>query len=155
MRTRPRIVTSIPFWVLVVGSLAAVFGGLLMSIDKITVMQQALTDQTATGVEVYVGQAWIIVGAALLAGGIVGLVLALALAVAASLIPRADVAIETIDWTSDVETAPEAPVVAPVVEPAPATTAAPIVSEDPDVETTSDTPAPPQAAAEEGDTERR
>lgn len=141
MQTRPRLVTSIPFWVLVVGSLAAVIGGLVIVLRGIDAMQAVLNDPNATVVTVYVAQSWVTVGAAVIGAGALGIVAALAVAAVVSTRPRPDVAIEAIDWTSDEESAPEA-----VLAPAPAS-AAPLVLEDADVETTSNTPAPPQAAA--------
>lgn len=161
MRTRPRLITSIPFWVLVAGSLAALGAGLWNVFRGIGAMEQVLTNPNATVVEVYVGQTWASVGAGLLAAGVVGLFIALALGAASVFAHRNDVAVETIDWNSDDETADES--AASVFTPtaagaatgaATATTAAstaaepaPIAVEDADVETSSDTPAPPQAAA--------
>lgn len=141
MQTRPRLVTSIPFWVLVAGSLAAVIGGLVIVLRGIDAMQAVLDDPNATVVTVYVAQSWVTVGAAVIGAGALGIVAALAVAAVVTTRPRPDVAIEAIDWTSDDESAPET-----VVAPAPAA-AAPLALEDADVETTSTTPAPPQAAA--------
>ena len=145
MQTRPRLVTSIPFWVLLVLSLASVIGGLVIVFQQIDAMQAVLNDPNATVVTVYVAQSWAIVGAAVLGAGAIGLVATLAVATAVSTRPRPDVAVEAIDWTSDDESAPfaAAPTVAAAATTAPA---APLVLEDADVETTSDTPAPPQAA---------
>jgi ketopantoate reductase len=85
----------------------------------------------------------------LLGAGVVGLLLALALAAAKALIPQGDVAVvETIDWTAEESELEPTPFAA---EPA-ATTAAPVIAEDPDVEVPSTTPAP--AAATEGDDKR-
>lgn len=145
MKTRPRLVTSIPFWVLVVASLAAIAGGLAIVLNGIDAMEQVLNDPNATVVQVYVGQSWVVVGAAILGAGAIGIVAVLALAAAATLTRRPDVAIETIDWNSDDETVAEsATAVAPF---APATTATPLAVEDADVETPSTATAPPQAAA--------
>lgn len=157
MRTRPRLITSIPFWVLVAGSLAALGVGLFNVVRGIDAMEQVLTNPNATVVEVYVGQSWVMVGAALLGAGVIGLFVALALGAASTFARRSDVAIETIDWTSDDETADEPAAVFTGTAPA-AATAAPAASaaapepareplEDADVETSSTTPAPPQAAA--------
>ncbi|SDO73027.1 hypothetical protein SAMN04487848_1812 [Microbacterium sp. ru370.1] len=142
MKTRPRLVTSIPFWVLVVASLAAIAGGLAIVLNGIDAMEQVLNDPNATVVQVYVGQSWVVVGAAVLGAGAVGIVAALALAAATALVRRPDVSVETIDWSSDEETAPAS--AAPF---APATTAAPLAVEDADIETPSTATAPPQAAA--------
>ncbi|MEZ3157105.1 hypothetical protein AB1K56_09275 [Microbacterium sp. BWR-S6Y] len=142
MKTRPRLVTSIPFWVLVVGSLAAIAGGLAIVLNGIDAMEQVLDDPNATVVQVYVGQSWVVVGAAVLGAGAIGIVAVLALAAATALVRRPDVSVETIDWSSDEETAPQN--AAPF---APATTATPLAVEDADVEVPSTAPAPPQARA--------
>lgn len=142
MKTRPRLVTSIPFWVLVVASLAAIAGGLAIVLNGIDAMEQVLNDPSATVVQVYVGQSWVVVGAAVLGAGAVGIVAALALAAATALVRSPDVSVETIDWSSDEETAPASS--APF---APAATAAPLAVEDADIETPSTATAPPQAAA--------
>ncbi len=165
MRTRARLTTSIPFWVLVAGSLAALGAGIWNVLRGVDAMEQVLTNPNATVVEVYVGQTWANVGAGLLAAGAIGLFIALALGAASVFAKRSDVAIETIDWNSDDETAaePATSVFTPATAagttaagatttgasaPAAATTTepAPVALEDPDVETSSDTPAPPQAA---------
>lgn len=146
MKTRPRLVTSIPFWVLVVASLAAVAGGLAIVLNGIDAMEQVLNDPNATVVQVYVGQSWVVVGAAVLGAGAIGIALVLALGAAATLTRRPDVAIETIDWNSDDETVAESSA-APVAPFAPATTATPLAVEDADIETPSTATAPPQAAA--------
>lgn len=142
MKTRPRLVTSIPFWVLVVGSLAAIAGGLAIVLNGIDAMEQVLDDPNATVVQVYVGQSWVVVGAAVLGAGAIGIVAVLALAAATALVRRPDVSVETIDWSSDEETAPQS--AAPF---APATTAAPLAVEDADVEVPSTATAPPQVRA--------
>ena len=64
MNTRPRLTRSIPFWGLVVGSVASIGFGVWLTIDKLTVMETKLLDGTATGVEVYGGQAWAVFAAA-------------------------------------------------------------------------------------------
>lgn len=142
MKTRPRLVTSIPFWVLVVGSLAAIAGGLAIVLNGIDAMEQVLGDPNATVVQVYVGQSWVVVGAAVLGAGAIGIVAVLALAAATALVRRPDVSVETIDWSSDEETAPQS--AAPF---APTTTATPLAVEDADVEVPSTATAPPQARA--------
>ncbi len=149
MQTRPRLVTSIPFWVLVVASVAAIAGGLAIVLNGIDAMEQVLNDPNATVVQVYVGQSWVVVGAAVLGAGAIGIALVLALAAATALVRRPDVAVETIDWNSDDETAPEAFGAAPytAASTTSATTATPLAVEDADVEVPSTAPAPPQAAA--------
>lgn len=147
MKTRFRLLTSIPFWVLVVASLAAIVGGLAIVLNGINAMEQVLNDPNATVVQVYVGQSWVVVGAAVLGAGAIGIVAVLALAAASALTHRPDVAVETIDWNSDDETAPE-PVAAPFAP------AAPLAVEDADIETPSTATAPPQAAAARHDEPR-
>ncbi|MDQ1084391.1 MULTISPECIES: dinucleotide-utilizing enzyme [Microbacterium] len=146
MHTRPRLVTSIPFWVLVAGSLAAIIGGLAIVLNGINAMEEVLNDPNATVVQVYVGQSWVVVGAAVLGAGAVGIVAVLALAAATALTRRADISVESIDWDSDDETAVEPVATAP--------SAAPLAVEDADIETPSTTPAPPQAAAARHDEPR-
>lgn len=79
MNTRPRLTRSIPFWLLVAGSLASAAAGSVVLIDKLTTMETALTAGTATGVEVYVGQIWAVLGAILVGVGAIGLLLAFTL----------------------------------------------------------------------------
>lgn len=95
---------SIGFWLLLVVSLATTaVGGWLIS-GQIATMTTTLLDGTATGVEVYVGQSLVVVGAGVLAAGIVGILLSLGLVAARSLVPTpAPAVVETIDWTADAE----------------------------------------------------
>ncbi|MFB7250872.1 hypothetical protein [Microbacterium sp. NPDC056234] len=95
------LIRSIPYWLLLVLSLAALGLGAWITTEQIGVMTTTLLDGTATGVEVYAGQAWVVFGGALVAGGIIGLFLALALAAAKTLIARPGVeVVETIDGNS-------------------------------------------------------
>jgi len=82
-----RLRRSVPFWILLAGSAGALAAGLALTLPRIDTMTAKLTDMTATGIEVYVGQAWITLGAALAGSGAIGLALALALAGAAALVP--------------------------------------------------------------------
>jgi hypothetical protein len=110
MPTRPRLVRSIPFWALVVASLATAAYGAALLVDKLGVMTTTLTDGTATGVEVYVGQSVAVLGAILLGVGIVGLLISLAVAAAATLRPHAPVeVVEPIDWSAESDDAEDAP----------------------------------------------
>lgn len=95
---------SIGFWLLLVVSLAATaVGGWLIS-GQIATMTSTLLDGTATGIEVYVGQSLVVVGAGVLAAGIVGILLTLGLVAARSLVPvPAPAVVETIDWTVEAE----------------------------------------------------
>ncbi|KRB37969.1 hypothetical protein [Microbacterium sp. Root180] len=102
MPTRPRLVRSIPFWALVAASVATAVSGAVLLVDKLGVMTTTLTDGSATGVEVYVGQSVAGLGAILLGAGIVGILISLAVATAASLRPLAPVeVVEPIDWSAD------------------------------------------------------
>jgi hypothetical protein len=118
MPTRPRLVRSIPFWALVAASLATALSGAAILVDKLGVMTTTLTDGTATGVEVYVGQAVAGLGAILLGAGIVGIMISLAVAAAATLRPHPPVeVVEPIDWSA--EATEEAPVAETVETDAP------------------------------------
>ena len=130
MTARPRLTRSIPFWILIAGSLASIALGAWLVVDKIATMSATLLDGTATGVEVYGGQSWVTLGAALVGAGLVGLVASLFLAVLRSFVPVVPVAsLESIEWDAEPETLTDAePVVAepvdadPVDDSVPATT---------------------------------
>ena len=89
---------SIGFWLLIVLSLASgVVGGWLVN-SQLTTMTAKLLDQTATGVEVYVGQSLAVLGSVLVGAGILGILIALALVAVRSIIPAAAPApLEPID----------------------------------------------------------
>lgn len=108
MPIRPSLVRSIPFWILLAGSLASVIVGGLLVVDKIGIMSEALLAGTATVVEVYVGQSWIVVGGALIAAGLIGFVAALGLAVVKSLMPATPVEVfePIVDADSDEDDMP-------------------------------------------------
>ncbi|KJL31857.1 hypothetical protein [Microbacterium azadirachtae] len=80
---------SIPFWILLAASIALVVAGLLTVLDHLGTMTATLKDGSATGLEVYGGQSWIVLGAALLGAGALGVLLTLALAVVSSLLGAA------------------------------------------------------------------
>lgn len=93
---------SIGFWLLLVLSLASAGVGGWLIAGQIGTMTSTLLDGTATGIEVYVGQSLVVVGAALLGAGVLGILLAIALTAAQALIPSAaPVVVEPIDWTSE------------------------------------------------------
>lgn len=105
---------STSYWLLLVLSLASAAVGGWLVWDSTSTMLTTILDGTATNVEVYVGQAWITSGAALLAAGIVGIFLSLVLSAAKALIPAAaPVVVEPIDWntqdTSESETSTPEP----------------------------------------------
>jgi hypothetical protein len=138
MSTRPRLIRSIPFWGLVVVSLATVAGGWFITTDKIASMTTTLTDGTATGVDVYVGQSIAQLGGILIGAGIVGILLALGIAALSTLRPHAPVeVVEPVDGDAEADIAEAAPrdaepaavVTDPAVEAEPAAEAdAPVVS---------------------------
>lgn len=80
---------STSFWLLLILSVAAAALGGWLVWDSTTTMLTTILDGTATNVEVYVGQAWITSGAALLGAGLVGIFLSLVMNAAKVLIPRA------------------------------------------------------------------
>lgn len=85
MHTRPRLVRSIPFWILVIVSLGATIGGALVVKIELDWMTTALTANTATGVDVYVGQIAAVVAGIVCGAGVIGLLLALTVASLAGL----------------------------------------------------------------------
>ena len=121
MTTRPSLLRSIPFWLLIVLSLATVVYGAWLFIVTTGSMTTGLAAQTATTADVYVGQIIAIIGGILIGTGLLGLALALVLGVLRSLIPAPAVEIvEPIDWNDEAEVvvteaAPAAVVAEPVV----------------------------------------
>jgi len=101
MTARPRLVRSVPYWVLVVGSLGVGAVGLWLTLDKLGVMTATLADGSATGVEVYAGQSWASLGSIMIGAGVVGLALALTLAAAASLVKRDEPVVVLADSFDD------------------------------------------------------
>ncbi|MEV8268120.1 dinucleotide-utilizing enzyme [Microbacterium sp. NPDC076911] len=137
MNTRPALVRSIPFWALIVASLASLAYGVSLVTDKIAVMTVTLTEGTATGVEVYVGQSIAFLGSILVGVGVLGLLIALAIAAASTLRAHPPVeVVEPIDWNNQDEVAVDEPAAYepdPVVEVAePLTDAEPVVAESAD-----------------------
>lgn len=84
---RTRVTQSIPFWLLIVASIAAGGVGAWLLNTHLGTMAATLTDGTATGVEVYVGQIWAVLGAILAGAGAIGILLALAVATAVTTRP--------------------------------------------------------------------
>lgn len=99
--TRPRLTRSIPFWILLAGSLGVTAYGAWIVVDRITTMNSAIADQTATGVEVYGGQAWVTLGAALVGAGVIGIIASLFLAVLRSFVAVPVEVVEPIDWAEE------------------------------------------------------
>lgn len=99
---------NVPYWLLVIVSAAsAAVGGWLIS-GQIGTMATALIEGTATGIEVYVGQSMVVVGAALLGAGVLGILLALVLAAAKTLLRAPTPVVETVDQGSEPEPAADA-----------------------------------------------
>ncbi|WP_353113399.1 dinucleotide-utilizing enzyme [Microbacterium sp.] len=146
MKTTTSLTRSIPYLGLIVLSLAAAAGGGWLASRQINTMTTTILAGTATGVDVYAGQSWTMVGAALLGSGVLGLLLALALAAAKALIPRAITTADQDRATDHDRAADEdAPVdqalVAPgAAAPAPGEEVVPAASEDP-VDAEQDEPA--------------
>jgi hypothetical protein len=92
---------SIRFWVLVGGSAATAATGAFLLVDKLAGMSTVLLDGSATGVDVYVGQVWAILGAILVGAGALGLGLALTLGVLRGLLTRETV--ETVAPEDDLQ----------------------------------------------------
>ncbi|WP_261167233.1 dinucleotide-utilizing enzyme [Microbacterium sp. Marseille-Q6965] len=90
MPRTPRLITSAPYWALLIGSLAATAAGAAMSFPTIDNMSATLLDGSATTADVYAGQALVTVGGPVLGAGLIGLALAAAVAAARALLrPRA------------------------------------------------------------------
>lgn len=124
-----RLIRSVPFWVLVGGSVVAIAGGAYLLISKLTTMVTTLTDGTATGVEVYAGQIWAVLGAILVGVGLIGLALALTLGALGSLArPTAVEVAEPAVWAEEVEVAAPVAYAEPAVETSAGDTAAGVES---------------------------
>ncbi|GAA4763339.1 hypothetical protein [Microbacterium gilvum] len=102
--SRPhRLSRSVAYWALVFASVLSLAGGVALSLPRIGTMEEMLLAGTATGVEVYVGQAWITLAAGLVGAGALGIILALALAAAKTLVSSRPVVVEQIDWEAEAE----------------------------------------------------
>lgn len=80
---------SIPFWILLAVSIGLVVAGTMTVLDHLGTMTTTLKNGSATGLEVYAGQSWIVIGAALLGAGALGVLLTLAVAVVSALLGAA------------------------------------------------------------------
>lgn len=87
---RNALLSAVSFWILIALSLTASGIGAWIIRSHSDTMTRTLLDGTATGVEVYVGQSMIGVGGTILAAGIVGIAIALALGVVARLLRRSE-----------------------------------------------------------------
>lgn len=93
---------SIGFWLLLLLSLASAGVGGWLIAGQIGTMTSTLLDGTATGIEVYVGQSLVVVGAALLGAGVIGILVAVALSAVQALLPSpAPLVVEPIDWNAE------------------------------------------------------
>lgn len=98
MTARPSLTRSIPFWGLVAGSVASAAAGAVVMNGALSEMTAKLLDGTATGVEVYVGQPIAVVGGILISAGVIGVLLALAVAALSTLRPTTPVeVVELLD----------------------------------------------------------
>ncbi len=70
------------------GSIVGIAAGTWLVLDRLSTMTTGLENGTATGVEVYAGQAWVVVGAVLIGAGLLGVALSLALATLSSIVRR-------------------------------------------------------------------
>lgn len=127
--TLPRLSRSIPFWVLVVGSVVALAGGTYLLVSKLDTIATMITNGTATGVEVYAGQIWAVFGAILIGSGLIGLALALTLGTLRAFAAPAEIAeplvweeeiveIAPVDAVAEADAEPVAPAASVVDEPA-------------------------------------
>jgi hypothetical protein len=142
---RPTLTRSIPFWALVVLSIAAVAFGAWFSLSQISTMTAGITDQTATAAGVYGAQSLVILGAAVLGAGLIGILLALTIAALRAFVPTqsldvvevADDDVHAGPWdaasTGEVAVA-SAPVAAPAATPAAAPVTTPVASTPEDAE---------------------
>lgn len=100
---------SIGFWLLLVLSLASAGVGGWLIAGQVGTMTSTLLDGTATGIEVYVGQSLVVVGAALLGAGVIGVLIAVGLSAVQALLPSpAPAVVGPIDGTKESAEADEA-----------------------------------------------
>lgn len=109
MPTRPRLIRSIPFWALLVVSLATIAAGWFLTTGELASMTTTLTDGTATGVDVYVGQSIAQLGGTLIGAGVIGVLLTLAVAALSTLRPHPPVEVVELTDRTESEIADESP----------------------------------------------
>lgn len=151
MNPRPSLLASIPYWLLVVASLVVTALGAWILTSKIGAMTTTLTDGSATAVDVYVGPTVALLGAVLIGVGVIGILIALAVAALSSLRPKGGV--EVLEPVAYVEETDVFAQVAPEAAPAPAFAEAPVAdapTADADVAEApvAEAPAPDAAVAE-------
>lgn len=132
MTTSPRLSRSIPFWLLIAGSLGSLAGGAYLLVDRLGGMDARLTDGTATTNDVYVGQVWAVFGAILIGAGILGLALALTVGALRSVVAGRPAVVETAPVVEEAEL--DRPTAAETADDvaAPKETAVPTVDEEAD-----------------------
>ena len=109
---------SIGFWLLLILSLASAGVGGWIIAGQLGTMTSTLLDGTATGIEVYVGQSLVVVGAALLGAGVIGILIAIALSAVQALVPApTPVVVEPIDWTAESSDSDESEIAADAAAP--------------------------------------
>lgn len=86
--TSTSVTRRAPFWILLGGSVALTAYGVWATTSRIAAMEVALAANTATGAQVYGGQAWVVLEAGLVVGGVIGLAAALAVWALDSRSPR-------------------------------------------------------------------
>jgi hypothetical protein len=119
MLTRPSLARSIPFWILFLGSLLSAALGVLLVVSNISGMASDIKSQSATAaITVYTGQSWVVLGAALVGAGLIGLIIALLLGVLVSFVPAeaTTTVVPAEDATSVFDATPAAPAAAPVAD---------------------------------------
>ena len=101
---------NLAYWLLLILSVASAAIGAWLITGQIGTMTTRLLDGTATNVEVYVGPSIVVVGAALLGAGVIGILFALVLAAAKALLPTPAPVAEDADVAApaDVASEPEA-----------------------------------------------
>lgn len=118
-----RLIRSIPFWVLVVASIAATAVGVDQLIARLNALDVVLTDGSASMSDLYVGQIWAVASAILAGIGLIGIAIALAVAAMASLAPAAVPAPQPTVWTAaPAEAVADAAPATPVPDTAPTDT---------------------------------
>jgi hypothetical protein len=131
MPRTPRLITSAPYWVLLIGSLAATAAGFAMSFPTIDNMSTTLLDGSATTADIYAGQALVTVGGPVLGAGLIGLALTAAIAAAKALVPARPVpAAEALPADEEPEI-DDAPAAARLTEEAAPAAGAPVTADEP------------------------
>jgi hypothetical protein len=152
MHSRPSLVRNVPFWILLAVSLVLTGVGTWIVLERLGQMESAVATQSAdAAIQVYVGPSFVFPGAVILGAGLIGLLLTLAVAAAATLRPRTESDAPAFgDGIDEDETLPApGPFISTDPDAAPRSHATahaePVIAEDPDVETPSDATPPARA----------